>query len=133
MVRVSAACRFAISRFDLGARAGAKCAGTVQEIGVARLRILDRGHAAFHPVVGTALQNEVALRQVLQPFGKRLAAIEHLGDGRGIGARQLEETMGADGENRRAHRGRVLVEKLVCGDDADPELARFREHRLHVA
>src|SRR5690348_6437854 len=41
--------------------------------------------------------------------------------------------MGADGHDRGAHIGRILVQELVGRDDAARELAGFRENGLDIA
>jgi len=88
------------------------------------------GDANLGPAFRPGLHNRVPLREILQTLGKRLPAIEGLGDLISIDARELKESMSAHGEDRRPHFGWVLVQELVCRDDRNPELAGLGEHRF---
>src|SRR5947208_2876745 len=88
------------------------------------------GNEHLSPTISTGFQNAVPLRKILETLPKRLSAIQGLGDGPGIHARKLEECMSADGENRRSHLRRVLVQKLIGRDYAHAEFAGFGEHGL---
>ena len=116
--------------FDLGARARAVRPDPAKKIGVASLGIADRVRGNLGPVVSARLRDEVALGQVFEPLGEGLSAIECLADGHSVRRGKLKEDVRADREDRRAHRGRELFEVLICRNDRDAELARFRQHRL---
>src|SRR5258708_6901540 len=90
------------------------------------------GNEHLSPTISTGFQNAVPLREIFETLRKRLSAIQCLGDSPGIHARKLEECVSADGENRRSHLRRVLVEKLIGGDDAHAELAGFGEDGLNA-
>src|ERR1039458_3591391 len=92
------------------------CARSIEQIVEVHPWVIDRGDAKLLPGVGSGLHYEVPLREVLQPFRKRLAAVEHLGDLACVSGRQLEEAMVSDRENRRAHLRRVLIEELIGRD-----------------
>src|SRR5579863_2700065 len=118
---------------DVGADSSSRVAGTVQEVGVIDIGLPDRGNANFHPTLRSAFYDTMPLRQVLQPFGQRLPAVEGLGNLRGVGARKLEKDMNADGKDGGTHLRRVLIEKLVGRDDGYAELACFGENGLDAA
>ena len=113
---------------DLYAGASMVGAGAAQEIGNVRLRVMDGWRATLLPVVGAALHDKMPMTKVLQPLGERLPAVKRLGDLRGVAGRQLEEHMGADREDGRAHFIRVLAEVLIGADHRDAELAGLGEH-----
>src|SRR5260221_6095513 len=65
---------------NVGPQASPAESGTVLEISGVGLRVVHSGDQDFAPTFVAAFHNRVALREVLQPFGHGLPAIEGLGD-----------------------------------------------------
>src|ERR1035441_4273187 len=94
---------------DMGAHTSSRITGSVQEVGVIDLCLAHGGNLKFGPPVRGALYNAAALREILETLRQGFAAVERLAHLRRVHARKLEEHMSADGKNRCAHLGRILV------------------------
>ena len=84
----------------------------------------------FEPVVA-AFHDRVSLRKIFQPHRDRRSAVQKRCKLLGIVTGTLEKAMGTDAEECCPHRSWKLVQKLICGYEADVEFSDFRRHRLN--